>query len=251
MVDRVQKSRFEHKYLLSDKEAHVIRAYLGHGLLPDPHAGSDGAYEVSTLYLDSNDMELCNATMQGLKNRFKLRLRWYANTDEDPLYVEIKRRVNDQVIKHRARIQRASAIRLIAGYRPSGIDLLDPPLHGEQEALEQFSRLRDSMQARATVHVRYRRQAWVPRDGADARVTCDTNLMGMKFSGRFSTVDGDPWVRPDLDGVILELKFTDRFPRWMEELVRMFNLERVSLPKYVTCAEGLDGFRDRLLSMSN
>ena len=33
--------------------------------------------------------------------------------------------------------------------------------------------------------------------------------------------------------VILELKFTDRFARWMHDMVRTFNLERCSVPKYV------------------
>ncbi len=40
---------------------------------------------------------------------------------------------------------------------------------------------------------------------------------------------------------MLELKFTDRFPAWMELLVETFNLRRVSVPKYVECVTLLHG----------
>ena len=40
---------------------------------------------------------------------------------------------------------------------------------------------------------------------------------------------------------MLELKFTDRFPQWMELLVETFNLNRVSMPKYVECVTLING----------
>ena len=35
------------------------------------------------------------------------------------------------------------------------------------------------------------------------------------------------------DGVVLELKFTGRFPNWMADLVRVFGLKQCSAAKYV------------------
>ena len=35
-----------------------------------------------------------------------------------------------------------------------------------------------------------------------------------------------------IPGVVLELKYEDRLPAWMQELVRMFGLETQSVPKY-------------------
>jgi hypothetical protein len=49
------------------------------------------------------------------------------------------------------------------------------------------------------------------------------------------------WARPDIGGVVLELKFTDRFPYWMQTLAETFNLQRTSVPKYVECATLLNG----------
>ena len=41
--------------------------------------------------------------------------------------------------------------------------------------------------------------------------------------------------------MILELKFTNRFPRWMHDLVRTFELRRQSVPKYNTCVDAIGG----------
>ena len=44
-------------------------------------------------------------------------------------------------------------------------------------------------------------------------------------------------ARPNLRGTILELKFTDRFPDWMGDLVRAFDLQRTSVSKYCLCID--------------
>jgi hypothetical protein len=46
-------------------------------------------------------------------------------------------------------------------------------------------------------------------------------------------------VHPEIAGVILELKFTDRFPIWLRQMVRHFDLVRVSMAKYVSCVMAL------------
>ena len=39
---------------------------------------------------------------------------------------------------------------------------------------------------------------------------------------------------------MLELKFTDRFPNWMRDLTRIFNLWRESMAKYVACVQTIE-----------
>ena len=38
-----------------------------------------------------------------------------------------------------------------------------------------------------------------------------------------------------MSGVVLEVKFTSTFPRWVADLIRRFDLQRRSVPKYVLC----------------
>jgi hypothetical protein len=47
-------------------------------------------------------------------------------------------------------------------------------------------------------------------------------------------------LQPRIRGTIMELKFTDRVPGWMHELVLQNNLVRQQMAKYVSCAVALD-----------
>jgi hypothetical protein len=45
-----------------------------------------------------------------------------------------------------------------------------------------------------------------------------------------------PYLAPfPKDGVILELKFDERAPRWMFDLVKVFNLRQTPVCKYSAC----------------
>ena len=50
----------------------------------------------------------------------------------------------------------------------------------------------------------------------------------------------EPRYQPQLPGVVLELKFCDRFPLWMRDLVQELNLQRIPLAKYSFCVESLN-----------
>jgi hypothetical protein len=49
------------------------------------------------------------------------------------------------------------------------------------------------------------------------------------------------WLSAELNSVVLELKFNDRFPLWMQELVRNWDLYRSPMAKYVHCTDRVRG----------
>ena len=242
-----QSSRFEFKYVVSDRKADAIRESIRPHLVPDAFTPKPGVgYAVNTLYLDSAGLDLCNATVQGRKNRFKLRLRWYAHASDQPVFFEIKRRVNDQILKQRVAIQFDAVSDLLAGHLPDREHLFARDKADGLGALNEFCRLRNTIQAKGAVYVRYEREAWVPDEHNLARVTFDRALEGSAYNGSFDISD-IKWASAQPRGTILELKFTDRFPGWMRRLVQDFGLERRSFPKYVSCASGLSAYRNRLM----
>jgi hypothetical protein len=85
------------------------------------------------------------------------------------------------------------------------------------------------------------REAYEPPDSNLYRVTFDRMLYGGAYNGSLGVGDLKQWPRPQVDGVVLELKFTDRFPHWMHDCVQIFNLRRTTMPKYVECVSILDG----------
>jgi hypothetical protein len=243
VTSRLQSNRYEYKYLVPAERALEIREFVQPYLVPDHNDHPMGyGYEVNSLYLDSPGLELCNATVEGQKNRFKLRLRWYSAGENEPVFFEIKRRVDDQILKERAIVRRDAVQRLLSGHWAVPSDLKDPRDGQSLSTLQHFCKLRNALQATGTVYVKYLREAWVPEIGNDVRVTFDRGLRGTGYGENFSTPVLD-WDTPYIDGTILELKFNDRFPRWLSGMSQAFNLHRISVPKYVECASSIANVR--------
>ena len=242
-TDHMQRNRYELKYLIDERCARRVRDFVRVQLRRDRFAqpAMAGAYPVYSIYLDSADLSLFNATLHGHKNRFKLRARYYDHQADSPVFFEIKRRVNDIIFKERAAVRREAVKRLLAGAPASREDLIDPDDHDAFSSLHHFCHLRHLVQAGGRTIVAYTREAWNAADNDDLRVTFDRAVRGAWFDDRQPidhalAVDGGHWVHPPLDGeVVLELKFTGTYPRWMQELVASCDLYRVCMAKYVNC----------------
>jgi len=236
----LQSSRFEFKYLIDENCARAIRDFVLSYLVRDEHAldKPNHEYRVCSLYLDSPEMALYRATLHGERNRFKLRIRFYEDRADAPAYVEIKRRTDMVIRKQRAAVQRAAIPRLLAGWLPGPSELR---LFGNDGfgSLERFYGLAMTLRAEGRLFVSYMREAYVtPRDNS-VRVTFDRRLATGRYQGELDLSETRDWVHPRVGGVILEIKFTDRFPIWLREMVRVFDLERCSMAKYVVCAREL------------
>src|SRR6476619_7287869 len=119
VIDRLQTQRFELKYLVREETALAIRRYLSCYLKPDEFAADlpEYSYPVHSLYLDSADLATYQAVQCGDKNRFKLRIRYYSETDQ-AVYFEIKRRTNEVISKMRAKVRREAVQPLLSGRPP-------------------------------------------------------------------------------------------------------------------------------------
>ena len=92
--------------------------------------------------------------MQGQKNRFKLRIRFYDDNPENPAFLEIKRRETDVIKKKRAAITREGAKAMLAGEPPSPEFLYGNKVTAKSmEAMFEFCSLRDRIRA-GGLHVR-------------------------------------------------------------------------------------------------
>jgi hypothetical protein len=231
--ERLQKQRFEFKYLVNESVALAVRDFVGSYLKLDEYGETQPnlSYPVHSLYLDSPDLNLYQATINGNKNRLKLRVRFYENRPDAPVYFEIKRRVDDTIHKERAAVHRGAASLLLGGQWPGPEHVAkDAPEH--LAALQNFARHVSQLQARPRTHVAYLREAWRCREGNSVRVTIDRNTLS-EVRPRAELLTHMERPRPVFGSlVVLELKFTGRFPDWFGELVRVFNLTRCSAAKY-------------------
>ena len=81
-------SRFELKYLIPERVALQVRAFVQQHLEVDEFGvgKADFSYPVHSLYLDSDDWEIHRRTVNGDKNRFKLRIRYYNENPRTPVF---------------------------------------------------------------------------------------------------------------------------------------------------------------------
>lgn len=238
--DKMQRQRFELKYRLTEELAWQVREFVASHLELDENGVGkpDYSYSVHSLYLDSDQLFTYWATVNGDKNRFKLRLRFYNPDPSTPVFLEIKRRVDNVIFKQRAGVHKAAVAEVLAGQLPAPKDLVssDP---GQLVAAQRFLRLVQELKARPKVHVTYRREAWVDPRGTHLRVTFDRQVRAEpRGQVDFSTEMVDP-VSPFGHQVILELKFTNFFPLWFRELVERFDLMRTSAAKYCDGVEAI------------
>jgi hypothetical protein len=233
MEEQLQRQRFERKYFVTERQAMQIREFIKCYLVPDQFSEGrpDFSYPVHSLYLDSDALLTYWATVHCEKKRFKLRVRFYDDHPESPLFFEIKKRENECVMKQRGMVHRSAGALLLAGHLPGPEHIAANKPH-HLAALQRFSYLLNKMNARPMVHVAYQREAWVSKVGNSVRVTVDRAICG---EPRHQAVFGTRMLKPVYpfgEQRVLELKFTDRFPGWFNELVRHFDLAQTGAPKY-------------------
>ena len=68
------------------------------------------------------------------------------------------------------------------------------------------------------------------------RITFDREGAAARYDG---CLRPQRWIDPQFPAVVLELKFTDRFPVWMRDLAQSWDLYRTKMGKYVLCVDGI------------
>ena len=242
-ADRMQQSRFELKYLVNEEMALKVRDFVRCFLDFDEYSVGkpNFSYPVHSLYLDSDDLKLYWETINGNKNRYKLRLRYYDTNAKSPVFFEVKRRMNNCILKQRGGVRQEFVPYLLSGHLPREEHLLSKAPK-QMIALQRFCELMARVHAKPRVHIFYMREAYVSSDD-QVRVTMDRSVMGEEnLSPSIKTEMKHP-AHSFHNTVILELKFTGRFPNWFRDLVRMANVMQCGAAKYVESIQGLGSLR--------
>ena len=233
-ADGTLRCRFELKYQISESKAAGVEKYIQPYISPDRYCKLQptGSYPIVSLYLDSHDLTLCRESLTGKKNRIKIRIRGYSDDPAYPKFFEIKRRLNTVIVKDRQRVNHRDIERLL-----SGGALPEQYYSTEQEPLKQFLFYQRYINARPLILVRYIRKAYEDNSETRVRITFDRELAYKMSSRPNVALNGCGWQRHPISDVILEIKFTSKFPAWLSRMVRCLDLQQQSFSKYANCVQ--------------
>lgn len=232
--------RYERKYVISEAAAGAVRQFVAPYLTPDQHMkpSDPRGYQVFSLYLDTPFLSMYRQTVEGVRSRYKLRIRFYDTLDDSLALFEIKSRSADSIRKQRAPVSKSAVVTFLRGLPVSSSELASTNDQSIR-ALAEFCERRDRLNAVPTAFVSYWREAYVSSQPDEVRVTMDRQLAAHDGRGAQSLQLPDEHVSAAPHKVVLELKNSGRTPAWMRDLVRSFNLQRVSFPKYIYSVDAL------------
>ncbi|MTD29786.1 polyphosphate polymerase domain-containing protein [Planomicrobium sp. YIM 101495] len=241
MVKEVFK-RYELKYLISFEQYISLREHLLEKMKYDAY-GTEGKYNIVSLYYDSDDSKIYYETRNKLRFRQKLRLRIYDQADEtSTAFIEVKQKFKNVVNKRRTALPLNEAYELL---NAAGEDWEQRKwLASNEQILKEAMHFKSLYDLRPELVVSYDRQAFSGIDEPDLRVTFDYNLMCRTDDLRIENgPEGQHFI--DRDNVVLEVKVSETVPFWLSRLLSEHGCSKQSVSKFCTSVELM---ADRALS---
>lgn len=221
-----QETRFELKYQLSLFEYQKIKCALAGFTSLDKYtmATPRKMYLVRSLYFDTFNYNAYAEKMTGENNRVKLRFRTYYKTKDNSPFVnvELKTRRGLNITKYSARVSTVEYDYFIKRRRwpDSKVGVLID--------FERLVRLKD---LKPNLLVDYFREAHVPKDKSDVRITFDHSMRFARSSLLFSK---SLFFRSNDNRVIMEIKIKGEGPRWLQDIAKRYSFKSVPNSKYAT-----------------
>ena len=234
-MDFTLTSRYERKYFIDAGLAMELKGWLSSFIHHDKFSRDqvDKKYSICSLYLDNEYLSLYHQTLYAEKNRYKLRLRTYGDNPHDPVFVEVKKRMDQVVHKERCMVSRQVCHELVS----SLVEQKPVKGVGKDSATNRFMDLSRTIQAKPLLLVRYKREAFDSGEADPVRVTFDTGLSTRLSPEGEISHSGSGWTDVIVPGVILEIKYSNIFPGWLQTMTDSFGLRYLSVPKYGFCVE--------------
>lgn len=227
-------NRYEIKYLADERDVPALRAALLGRMTADENS-TTGGYPVTSLYYDTRNLKFYWEKIEGLKFRRKLRLRLYGDpgevTEDTPVFVEIKQRVNRVTQKRRIRLPYTQARELCAGK----LEISLPPR--QQAFVNEVSELVTTLDLRPMVTTGYHREAFVGTDAdLGLRATIDHRVNGRDRDFHLGARTENRFIIPP-HLCIVEIKANERIPYWICDLTARLNMSVVRISKYCQSVE--------------
>lgn len=229
--------RYEFKYQLSCKEVEfLIEDLLKNNMIWDSFVENKESkdYTVTSVYFDSPSFKCYYDKINGLKDRYKLRLRIYDDLlfPGNNVFLEIKRKSDMVIWKDRMILPYENYIKIFEEGRYDESSFIFAKR--DQDILNEFVCKKYKFRMTPIILVRYKRKPLVGKFNDRFRITFDnaieaTVTNSLRFGNNFSM------IAPD--AIIMEVKFDNSLPHWFLRIIYKYQLDRRPFSKYCGAVE--------------
>ena len=228
--------RFEYKYIVHNKHLSQLRDTIFPFLEIDEFAFAEieNEYTVRSIYFDTPSYDFYFEKVEGIKNRKKVRLRGYNNFQKgNQVFLEIKRKYDIPIIKYRSPLLYENALKIfqektLNGYAINKFENMVGYQNSKRFFYQVFSK-----NLRPVVNVVYEREAFYSKFDRTVRITFDKNLRSIGYPALENLYSEQGLKSALSDHFILEVKFNNFFPSWLNPIISRFGLLKQSASKYV------------------
>lgn len=226
--------RYEFKYFMSSKISDEIFNQSLNFMNIDNYAqfNKDNKYLVRSLYFDNDDYNNFFEKVDGIKIRKKFRLRSYDKqlNSKIPIFLEMKGRVHDRIIKKRLLIDRND---LKYFEKLNNLEELYKK-YNKNTLIKDFIYDVKKKKIKPKIIIDYNRRPLINKFGLYFRLTFDSDLITSKSNHLFYNKDKSNFALQYKPGnSILEVKFERSIPAWFHRIIQSYNLNRRSISKFV------------------
>lgn len=220
------KYRHELKYMISQAQLPLLESRIKPMMALDSHVGSNGIYNIRSLYFDDYNNQCYYDNLNGSSPREKFRIRIY-NFSSERIALECKRKEFGKTLKSSCLLSFEQTQGIISGNIPDFRDA-DTPL------LRKLYLQMLSQQLRPVVIVEYERIPYTYKNG-NVRVTFDTNISASAQTKDF--LSAQIAKRPIMPSGhhLMEVKFDEYLPDFIYRSLNLGQLQQTSFSKYSLC----------------
>lgn len=222
--------RHELKYIISEGEHKLLSTRIKACLKQDYHASINGGeYDIRSLYFDDPFDTALWEKSSGVGSRDKFRIRIY-NLSDGAIKLERKHKEGQYIKKDSVSLSRQDCDEIVRGN-------LECLRHIDNPFAMQFYGIFKANHLKPKVLVDYTREPYVfPAE--DVRITFDKNVRtAHRCTDLFNphVITYPIW---DLRNcMILEVKFNESLPQYVQELLTLGSAQRTAASKYVFCRQ--------------
>lgn len=228
----------EYKFLIPKELLGNIRNEMKPYIVPDKYSDmrKEKQYTVRSIYYDNRSFDCYYEKMDGMKFKKKFRIRGYNSYEENEIvFLEIKRKDESYVAKDRVplRWEQLEGIFLNNGRQKI------PFAEGTKEYIDTGHFLYNYYLKKLvpTVIVIYERESFFCKFNQSFRITFDKNLRSLLYPSLDSLYDEGNVKHLFGHKFLLELKFYERLPSWINSIIVKYRLERIPFSKYTLCID--------------